>query len=60
MACVYTVERGNEVQQISEVHELGLFTEAETLAAFATAGLTAQHEAASAGNRGLYIARIAA
>jgi SAM-dependent methyltransferase len=54
----YRVERGDEVQEIHETHELGLFTEDETLAAFAAVGLHAEHEAASASNRGLYIARL--
>jgi ubiquinone/menaquinone biosynthesis C-methylase UbiE len=56
----YTVEELGRVQRITEVHELGLFTEQETLQAFAAAGLAAQHEAKSPSNRGLYVARIAA
>ncbi len=55
----YTVERRGETHLINEVHELGLFTDAEMLQAFAAAGLSAYHEAASPSNRGLYIARIA-
>jgi SAM-dependent methyltransferase len=53
----YTITRGSDVQEIHETHELGLFTVDETLAAFAAAGLAAEHEAASERNRGLYIAR---
>jgi SAM-dependent methyltransferase len=56
----YTIVQGGETQQTTEMHELGLFTEEETLRAFAFAGLNAQHEAASPTNRGLYLARIAA
>ena len=55
----YTIRRGDTTEQLSELHELGLFTEAETLQAFAAAGLAAQHEAASSGNRGMYLARVA-
>jgi SAM-dependent methyltransferase len=53
----YTVESAEGVDHFSEVHELGLFTEEETLLAFNAAGLDAQHEAASSTHRGLYIAR---
>lgn len=56
----YTVEEPGRVQHITEVHELGLFTEQETLDAFAAAGLTARHDAKTASNRGVYVARIAA
>jgi ubiquinone/menaquinone biosynthesis C-methylase UbiE len=54
----YTIREGDRVRHTSEVHELGLFTRDETLQAFAAAGLTARHEAPSALNRGLYIARV--
>jgi len=53
----YTIHEGGHVREATELHELGLFTEAETLHAFSAAGLTAQHYAASATNRGLYVAR---
>jgi SAM-dependent methyltransferase len=53
----YTVETAEGVQHFSEVHELGLFTEEETLLAFKAAALSAFHEPASGTHRGLYIAR---
>ena len=53
----YEVERNGGVQRFSEFHELGLFTEEETLRAFASADLPVEHEAASSTHRGLYIAR---
>jgi ubiquinone/menaquinone biosynthesis C-methylase UbiE len=51
----YRIEEGGVTRTAAEVHELGLFTEAETLLAFEHAGLSVRHEAASA-DRGLYIA----
>lgn len=56
----YTVEQGGQVRRATEIHELGLFTEQETLQAFSAARLTAYHVAASSTNRGLYIARATA
>ena len=53
----YTITEAGHTRQATEIHELGLFTEAETLQAFSAAGLTAVHHAASPGNRGLYVAR---
>jgi ubiquinone/menaquinone biosynthesis C-methylase UbiE len=53
----YTITRGDKVRTATEHHELGLFTEEETLRAFEWAGLRARHEAESPSNRGLYIAR---
>ena len=53
----YEVETNDGVQHFTELHELGLFTEEETLQAFASAGLVATHEAATATHRGFYIAR---
>jgi ubiquinone/menaquinone biosynthesis C-methylase UbiE len=53
----YTIHDGTRVRQTTEVHELGLFTVAETLDAFSAAGLSAEHHAASERNRGLYMAR---
>lgn len=52
----YTMTKNGEVKHVSEMHELGLFTEAETLATFEAAGLVARHDAASPSNRGLYVA----
>jgi hypothetical protein len=46
-------------QNTSEIHELGLFTDEETLQSIAATGLDARHEAASIADRGLYGARIA-
>ena len=54
----YVIEEGGTTRRTSEVHELGLFTRDETLGAFSAAGLTAEHHAPSATNRGLYIARL--
>ena len=53
----YRIEQAGVTREAAEVHELGLFTEAETLQAFAAVGLKVRHEAASPRNRGLYIAR---
>ena len=53
----YHLDDGGDIRQTTEIHELGLFTEQETLQAFAAAGMTAQHHAASATHRGLYVAR---
>ncbi len=52
----YTLEENGRKRHLTETHDLGLFTEAETLAAFGNVGLEAVHEAASASNRGLYVA----
>jgi len=46
-------------RQVSEVHELGLFTTEEMHSAFAGAGLAAKHDASGLGDRGLFIARTA-
>lgn len=54
----YAITAAGTTRHATEVHELGLFTEAETLAAFAAAGLEARHEAATERNRGMYIARV--
>jgi ubiquinone/menaquinone biosynthesis C-methylase UbiE len=54
----YTIEKAGQIQKIAELHELGLFTEAETLKAFTAAGLHAHHEAPSPTHRGLYIAHL--
>ena len=56
----YTIETGSGTRQATEVHELGLFAIDEMLAAFAAAGLTAEHQPEGLAGRGLYIARIAA
>ena len=54
----YVIEEGDTVRRTTELHELGLFTEAETLAAFSAAGMSAGHHAPTEMNRGLYIARV--
>ena len=52
-----TFEDTTGVRHATEVHELGLFTEDETRAAFAAAGLRVVHETESPSNRGLFVAR---
>jgi len=54
----YEVETAGGVQHFSEMHELGPFTEEETLRAFAAVGLIVTHEAPDATHRGLYVARL--
>jgi hypothetical protein len=49
----YTVETAQGVQHFSEVHELGLFSEEETLLAFKAAALSVTHDSPSAPHRGL-------
>ena len=53
----YRIEDASGVRYEQEVHELGLFTEAEMLASFRDAGLTATHDPEGLIGRGLYIAR---
>ena len=53
----YAFEENGQVRRATESHELGLFTEDETVRAFTTAGLRVRHESESPSNRGLYIAR---
>jgi SAM-dependent methyltransferase len=55
----YRFHEGGRVRHASEDHELGLFTEEETLRAFTAAGLDARYQSESPSNRGLYVARIA-
>ena len=54
----YVIEENGQVRTATELHELGLFTEEETMRAFTAAGLIVRHEAASGTNRGLYLARV--
>lgn len=56
----YTLTDSAGVRHATEIHELGLFTPAEMLAAFAEAGLAVEHDEIGLDGRGLYIARIAA
>ena len=53
----YTIETRDGIRQATEIHELGLFTVDEMLAAFGEAGLSAEHQAAALTDRGLYVAR---
>ena len=53
----YRIEDKSGVRHASELHELGLFTVDEMLAAFAAAGLAVTHEPMTEGTRGMYIAR---
>jgi len=56
----YLVGRPAGIEHLAEVHELGLFTVAETLEAFAQAGLRAEHDPQRGlAGRGLYLARAA-
>jgi SAM-dependent methyltransferase len=54
----YIIETRDGVRQATEIHELGLFTVDEMLAAFGEAGLSAEHEPEALTGRGLYVARI--
>jgi SAM-dependent methyltransferase len=53
----YLLGRAEGIEPLSEVHELGLFTVAETLEAFEQAGLRAEHDPQGPSGRGLYVAR---
>ena len=54
----YLLGRATGIEHLTEVHELGLFTVAETLEAFEQAGLPARYEAEGPSGRGLYVARV--
>jgi SAM-dependent methyltransferase len=56
----YRLEDASGVRTAAEVHELGLFTPAEMVAAFEATGLEVRHDSTGLDGRGLYIARIAA
>lgn len=51
----YLVGTSERVEHFTEVHEMGLFTEAEHRAAFAAAGMSLTHHASGLMGRGLYI-----
>lgn len=53
----YTIETSGGTRHATEVHELGLFTVEEMLAAFSAAGLAAEHQPNALADRGLYVAR---
>lgn len=51
----HTIALGTEVHTIREVHELGLFTDAEYRASFEAAGLSVTHRDDAPGRAGLYV-----
>ena len=53
----YEITDGTGTRRTSEVHELGLFTPAELLAAFEDAGLAADYDPRGLTDRGLFVAR---
>jgi SAM-dependent methyltransferase len=55
----YAIEGPEGVRHARELHELGLFTSAELLDAFAAAGLAAHFDREGLTGRGLYVARLA-
>jgi len=54
----YEITDATGTRRSSEVHELGLFTTAELLAAFQGVGLRVEHDPKGLTDRGLYVARI--
>lgn len=54
----YLIGRPDGIERASEVHELGLFTVAETMECFRGAGLRATHDQKGPTGRGLYVARV--
>lgn len=53
----YLIGTSAEIHHATEVHELGLFTTAETLECFRSAGLNAVHDPIGPSGRGIYIAQ---
>ena len=53
----YLIGSREGIQHVSETHELGLFTVAETLVAFQAAGFRVSHDPKGLTGRGLYVAR---
>jgi len=56
----YRIDSPEGIRQVSEVHELGLFTTDEMAAAFEEAGFRAEFDAVGPTGRGLWVARPAA
>jgi SAM-dependent methyltransferase len=56
----YTVGTPEGVEQFREVHRMGLFTQAQYLAAFEKAGFDVEHDADGLFQRGLYIGKLKA
>ena len=56
----YTLTDSSGVRHATEMHEMGLFTTGEMLAAFTEAGLAVEHDDIGLDGRGLYIGRVAA
>jgi len=54
----YHITDATGTRHASEVHELGLFTTDEMLAAFRGAGLDVEHDPLGLGERGLFVARV--
>ena len=55
---ISSVPFASTVQVAREVHELGLFTQAEMMASFQQAGLAATYDSSGLTGRGLYVARV--
>ena len=53
----YLIGRAGGLERRSEIHELGLFSQAEMEAAFRSAGLTVERKPESLRTRGLYVGR---
>ena len=53
----YEITDATGTRRVSEIHELGLFTDTEMLDAFRDAGLVADYDAQGLTGRGLYVAR---
>jgi SAM-dependent methyltransferase len=55
----YLIGRPSGLERASELHELGLFTQAEMVSCFERAGLVADYDPHGLTDRGLYLARAA-
>jgi SAM-dependent methyltransferase len=55
----YRISDADGVREVSEVHELGLFTTDELLEAFKSSGLSAEYDGRGITGRGLYLAKVA-